>query len=118
VGFHKVLTIPPTHALSPVIPPNACGLCITATAGTELVATSFRVDQNFLSLDSGLHPEGIHPTLGVAPSHFRALRKIPYCSPPSESEQCLSFAVAGRPLTPAMRQSLGEPLPHQLADTK
>ncbi len=32
------------------------------------------------------------------------------------SGQCLSSDVAGRALTPATRQSLGEPLPHQQAD--
>ena len=32
------------------------------------------------------------------------------------SGPCLSFSVAGRPLRPATRHSLGEPLPHQLAD--
>ena len=81
MGFHKVLTSPPTHALSPVIPPNAWHLCLTAAAGTELAVPSSGVDQNFLTPDSGLHPEGLRPTRGVAPSHFRALRKIRYCSP-------------------------------------
>ena len=32
------------------------------------------------------------------------------------SGPCLSSRVAGRPLRPATRHSLGEPLPHQLAD--
>ena len=32
------------------------------------------------------------------------------------SGPCLSSSVAGRPLRPATRQCLGEPLPHQLAD--
>src|SRR6266403_1063989 len=32
------------------------------------------------------------------------------------SGPCLSSSVAGRPLRPATRQSLGEPLPHQQAD--
>ncbi len=32
--------------------------------------------------DSGLHPEGLIPTRGVAPSGFRPLRKIRYCSLP------------------------------------
>ena len=32
------------------------------------------------------------------------------------SGPCLSSSVAGRPLRPATRRSLGEPLPHQLAD--
>ena len=80
--FHKVLTGPPAHALSPVIPRNARALCITAAAGTELAGSSFGADQNFLTPDSGLHPEGLHPTRGIAPSHFRALRNIRYCSLP------------------------------------
>ena len=32
------------------------------------------------------------------------------------SGPCLSSSVAGRPLRPATRHRLGEPLPHQLAD--
>ena len=32
------------------------------------------------------------------------------------SGPCLSSSVTGRPLRPATRHSLGEPLPHQLAD--
>ena len=32
------------------------------------------------------------------------------------SGQCLSSSVGGRALTPPTRRSLGEPLPHQLAD--
>ena len=32
------------------------------------------------------------------------------------SGPCLSSSVAGRPLRPATRHSLGDPLPHQLAD--
>src|SRR6185369_17217353 len=59
MGFHKALNDPPTHALSPVIPPNARGLCITAAAGTELAVPSSGVDQNFLSPDRSLHPEGL-----------------------------------------------------------
>ena len=35
-GFHIRLNKPPTRALRPVIPINACTLCITAAAGTEL----------------------------------------------------------------------------------
>ncbi len=34
------LTKPPTRALRPVIPINACTLCITAAAGTELAGAS------------------------------------------------------------------------------
>src|SRR3954451_6161529 len=82
VGFHKTLNDPPTHALSPVIPPNARGLCLTAAAGTELAASSSGDPQNLVSPDSGLHPEGLRPARGVAPSRLRALGKIRYCSPP------------------------------------
>ena len=35
-GFHIQLNKPPTRALRPVIPINACTLRITAAAGTEL----------------------------------------------------------------------------------
>ena len=35
-GFHIWLIEPPTLPLRPVIPINACTLCITAAAGTEL----------------------------------------------------------------------------------
>src|SRR5215510_16216216 len=40
-GFHTRLTRPPTRALRPVIPNNACALRITAAAGTELAGASF-----------------------------------------------------------------------------
>ena len=36
----------------------------------------------FLTCDSGLQPEGLHPARGVAPSDFRPLRKILDCSLP------------------------------------
>ncbi len=39
-GFHNRLNRPPTRPLCPVIPNNACHLCITAAAGTELAVTS------------------------------------------------------------------------------
>ena len=39
-GFHIRLKYPPTRALRPVIPINACTLCITAAAGTELASAS------------------------------------------------------------------------------
>ncbi len=41
LGFHIRLTKPPTRALRPVIPNNACTLRITAAAGTELAGASF-----------------------------------------------------------------------------
>ena len=44
------------------------------------------------------------------------MRKIPHCCLPQESGPCLSPSVADRPLRPATRRCLGEPLPHQQAD--
>src|SRR5262245_58461847 len=58
----------------------------------------------------------LHPPRGVAASGFRPLCKIPHCCLPSESGPCLSSSVADHPLRPATDQSLGEPLPHQLAN--
>jgi hypothetical protein len=40
-GFHNRLAKPPTRALRPMIPNNACTLRITAAAGTELAGASF-----------------------------------------------------------------------------
>ncbi len=71
---------------------------------------------HFLIPDSGLHPEGLHPTRGVAPSGLRPLRKIRYCSPPWGSGQCLSPNVPDQPLSSGTRCSLGKPLPYQQAD--
>ena len=103
-------------------PNNARHLRLTAAAGTKLAVTSSGPDQStevdFLRPDSGLHPEGLLPARGVAASGFRPLRNIRYCSPPWRSGQCLSPDVAGQPLSPATRHSLGELLPHQQADRR
>ena len=40
-----MLTKQPTHPLNPVIPNNACHLCITAAAGTELAVASSGIAQ-------------------------------------------------------------------------
>ena len=104
-----------------MIPNNAWTIRITAAAGTKLAVASSGVDQctevHFLAPDSSLHPEGLHPARGVAASDFRPLRNIRYCSPPWGSGQCLSPDVPGQPLSPGTRRCLGEPLPHQQADT-
>ncbi len=42
----------------------------------------WRYRQNFVPPDSGLQPEGRHPTRGVAASGFRPLRNIPHCCLP------------------------------------
>ena len=103
-------------------PNNVRVLCLTAAAGTELAVTSSGIDQStevdFLSPDSGLHPEGLPPARGVAGSGFRPLPNIRYCSPPWRSGQCLSPDVEEQPLSPSTRHRLGEPLPHQQADRR
>ncbi|KAL8538382.1 hypothetical protein ACS0TY_000395 [Phlomoides rotata] len=43
LGFDGGLKKPPTDALRPIIPDNACILCLTATAGTEL-ADAYSLD--------------------------------------------------------------------------
>ncbi len=37
---------------------------------------------DFITGERGLQPEGLHPSRGVTPSRFRALRNIPNCSLP------------------------------------
>ena len=86
MGFHKALNDPPTHALSPVIPPNARDLCITAAAGTELAVPSSGAPQNLVTPDRSLHPEGLN-------LHAASLRH--------------TFVHCGRFVTAAPRRSLG-----------
>ncbi len=72
-----------------MIPNNARHLRLTAAAGTELAVASSGAPQLPRLLDavawqppSGLHPEGLHPTRGVAGSGFRPLPNTRYCSLP------------------------------------
>ncbi len=114
---------PPTCSLSPVIPNNARHLRITAAAGTKLAVASSGIGQRTallariasVALTVVYIPKDFIPR-GVAPSGFRPLRKIRYCSPPWGSGQCLSPNVPGQPLSPGTRRSLGRPLPYQQAD--
>ncbi len=100
------------------LPPSSYRGCWHEVSRDFLWGRSIRPETDFLSPDSSLHPEELHPTRGVAASSFRSLRNIRYCSPPWRSGQCLSPDVAGQPLSPATRHCLGEPLPHQQADRK
>ncbi len=100
------------------LPPSSYRGCWHEVSRDFLWGRSIYPETDFLSPDSSLHPEELHPTRGVAASSFRSLRNIRYCSPPWRSGQCLSPDVAGQPLSPATRHCLGEPLPHQQADRK
>ena len=82
LGFHITLNKPPTRALRPVIPINACTLRITAAAGTELAgAYSYSTVIIFLYKRS-LRTEMRHPPRGVAASEFPPLCNIPHCCLP------------------------------------
>ncbi len=100
------------------LPPSSYRGCWHEVSRDFLWGRSIYPETDFLSPDSSLHPEELHPTRGVAASSFRSLRNIRYRSPPWRSGQCLSPDVAGQPLSPATRHCLGEPLPHQQADRK
>ena len=99
-----------------MIPDNVRHQGITAAAGTLLAVASSWGTVSIVPQKRGLQPEGLHPPRGVAASGFRPLRKIPSCCLPYESGPYLSSSVADRPLRPATRNCLGEPLPHQQAD--
>ena len=68
------------NALRPINPDNACDLCITAAAGTELAVTYS--PRHLLLGKRGLRPKGLHPSRGIAASDFRPLRTIPCCCHP------------------------------------
>ncbi|KAL0307471.1 UNVERIFIED_CONTAM: hypothetical protein Scaly_2981800 [Sesamum calycinum] len=87
IGFDGGLKKPPTDALRPIIPDNACILCLTAAAGTEL-ADAYSPRHSFFSGKSSR----------------------------PESGPCLSPSVADHPLGPATDHRLGKLLPHQLAN--
>ena len=75
--------MPPTDALRPIIPDNACILRITAAAGTELAdADSIGTVIVFFPIKRGLQSTNLLPPRGLAPSGFRPLRKIPHCCLP------------------------------------
>ncbi|KAK7375890.1 hypothetical protein VNO78_35205 [Psophocarpus tetragonolobus] len=86
LGFDGELKKPPTDALRPIIPDNACILCLTAAAGTELA-------------------DAYSPDTVIASSPGK-----------EESGPCLSPSVADHPLGPATDHRLGKLLPHQLAN--
>ncbi|KAF2613148.1 hypothetical protein F2Q70_00012149 [Brassica cretica] len=86
LGFDGGLKKPPTDALRPIIPDNACILCITAAAGTELA-------------------DAYSPDTVIASSLGK-----------EESGPCLSPSVADHPIGPATDHRLGKLLPHQLAN--
>ncbi len=55
-GFHFWLSYPPAHALSPVIPNNACPIRITAAAGTNLAGASSIATVIIFTIERALQP--------------------------------------------------------------
>ena len=80
--FSDGRALPPTRALSPVIPNNVRTVRLTAAAGTNLARASSRRGSVFPLRDRALQPEGLHPPRGVARSGLRPLPKILDCSLP------------------------------------
>jgi len=68
------------NALRPINPDNACTLCMTAAAGTELAGAYSTC--GLPHVKRSLQPEGLHPPRGVATSDFRPLCTIPSCCHP------------------------------------
>ncbi|KAJ1681776.1 hypothetical protein LUZ63_023002, partial [Rhynchospora breviuscula] len=87
LGFDGGLEKPPTDALRPIIPDNACILCITAAAGTEL-ADAYSSDT---VIASSPRKEVYDPWAFFL--HAALLRQ--------------AFAHCGKFLTAASRRSLG-----------
>src|SRR4029078_4790318 len=56
------------------------------------------------------------PPRGAVADAVPPFVNIPHSCLPWESGPCLSPSVADRPLRPATRRRLGEPLPHQQSD--
>src|SRR5688572_945429 len=94
-GFHIRLTWPPTRALRPVIPNNACTLRLTAAAGTELAGASFGGTVSrpgYLPVRGSSLPTVVYTPKGFLP-HAASLRQ--------SFDHCAIFPTA------ASRRSLG-----------
>ncbi len=124
MGFHIRHRQPPTHPLRPVNPNNACHLCITAAAGTELAVASSSGTINpteyssagYFSRMTGVYnPKAF--ILHAAPLD----QGFPHCPRSSTAASRRSLGSVSVPvrlviLSDQLAVSLGEPLPHQQAD--
>lgn len=97
--FYLKLYYPPTCPLRPIKMNNACPLRITATAGTKLVRTVFKVTVIIVTKDRVLQINLLHPR-SIAGSCCRILSKILHCSLKKVQENCLPV-VTVHPLRPA-----------------
>ncbi|KAJ4731155.1 hypothetical protein LUZ62_012093, partial [Rhynchospora pubera] len=105
-------------ALRPIIPDNACILCITAAAGTEL-ADAYSSDT---VIASSPRKEVYDPWGLLPPRGHCSVRLSPIAENSSTAAsrrslgRVLSPSVADHPLGPATDHRLGKLLPHQLAN--
>ncbi len=124
MGFHTRHKQPPTHPLRPVNPNNACHLCITAAAGTELAVAS----SSGTITPRGYYPRGrfsrvtgvYNPKAFIL--HAASLDQgFPHCPRSSTAASRRSLGSVSVPvrlvaLSDQLAVSLGRPLPYQQAD--
>ncbi len=124
MGFHIRHRRPPTHPLRPVNPNNACHLCITAAAGTELAVAS----SSGTITPRGYSPQGrfsrmtgvYNPKAFIL--HAASLDQgCPHCPRSSTAASRRSLGSVSVPvrlviLSDQLAVSLGRPLPYQQAD--
>ena len=83
LGFHTRLVKPPTLALRPINPNNACTLRITAAAGTELAGASFSGTVSYEAYSSSQgssHLTGVYDPKAFV-LHAASLRQgFPHCA--------------------------------------
>ncbi len=124
MGFHIRHTKPPTHPLRPVNPNNACHLCITAAAGTELaVASSFGTINSrcyshpvYFSRMTGVYNSKAFILHAASLCHASAHCKRSSTAASRRSLGSVSVPVWLTILSDQLPVCLGKPLPHQQAD--
>ncbi len=124
MGFHTRHKRPPTHPLRPVNPNNARHLCITAAAGTELAVASSSGTINPIDYSSAGYfsrMTGVYNPKAFILHAASLDQGFPHCPRSSTAASRRSLGSVSVPvrlviLSDQLAVSLGEPLPHQLAD--
>ncbi len=115
---------PPTHPLRPVNPNNARHLCITAAAGTELAVASSSGTITHKSYSLSCHCSrmtGVYNPKAFILHAASLCQAFAHCRRSSTAASRRSLGSVSVPvwltiLSDQLPVSLGEPLPHQLAD--
>ncbi len=124
MGFHARHTAPPTHPLRPVNPNNACHLCITAAAGTELAVASSSGTIRSPGYSPGncfSQMTGVYDPKAFILHAASLCQAFAHCKRSSTAASRRSLGSVSVPvwltiLSDQLPVSLGGPLPHQLAD--